>query len=252
MNLSLKFSFYMRQTLFELIRKFKNFLKQHFRKDNPKLPYIIIVLVALVVVVIGTNIFIELTEALKENELVKFDQEVSDFIISFRTTLLTEYFIFITNVGDVYGYLIMLALAILATILYFKNWKYILQTVFVLMLSAISNVMLKRLVDRPRPGVDHLVVVETLSYPSGHAMSAMAFYGFLIYLVYRFKINTFLKYSLILLLIVIILSIGISRIYLGVHFPSDIAAGYIAGLIWVFFCILLFNLGEVFGRDPNV
>ncbi|MGO3184093.1 MAG: phosphatase PAP2 family protein [Aequorivita sp.] len=242
----------MRQTLFEFIRKFRDFLKYHFRKDNPKLPYIIIVLVALIIVVAGINIFIELTEFLKNDLLAQYDQQISDYVTSFRSPLLTEYFIFITNIGDVYGYIIVLGIAIIATVLYFKNWKYVLQTIFVLMLSSISNVFLKRLVNRARPGAEHLVVVETLSYPSGHAMAAMAFYGFLVYLVYRFKINTVLKYGIVLLLIVAILSIGISRIYLGVHYPSDIAGGYIAGLIWVFFCILLFNLGEVFRRDPKV
>ncbi|WP_026451669.1 phosphatase PAP2 family protein [Aequorivita capsosiphonis] len=242
----------MRQTLFELIRNFRDFLKHHFRKDNPKLPYIIIVLVALIIVVAGINIFIELTEFLKDDLLAQYDQQISEYVVSFRSPLLTDYFIFITDVGDVYGYLIVLALAIVVTALYFKNWKYILQTVFVLLLSSISNVLLKRLVNRARPGVEHLVVVETLSYPSGHAMGAMAFYGFLIYLFSRFKINVFLKFVVILLLITVIFSIGMSRIYLGVHFPSDIAGGYIAGLIWVFFCILLFNLAEVFRRDPTV
>lgn len=242
----------MRQNLFEFIRKFREFLNRTFNKDNPKLPYIITVLAALIIVIVGINLFIDLTKILKEEILAQYDQQISEYVISFRTPPLTNYFIFITHLGDVYGYLIALALAIIATILYFKNWKYILQTIFVLMLSSISNVMLKRLVNRARPGNEHLVVVETLSYPSGHAMAAMAFYGFLIYLVSRFKINFLLKYGIILLLTVVILSIGISRIYLGVHFPSDIAGGFIAGLIWVFFCILLFNLAEVFRRDPKV
>lgn len=242
----------MRQALFKFIKKFGDFLKHNFRKDNPELPYIITVLVSLIVVVVGITIFIELTEELKGAVLVQYDQQISDYIISFRTPLLTEYFIFVTDVGDLYGYLTMFVIAIVVSFLYFKNWKYILQTFFVLVLASISNVLLKRLVDRPRPGIDHMVVVETLSYPSGHAMSAMAFYGFLIYLFYRFKINGFLKLAVILVLIVMILSIGVSRIYLGVHFPSDIAGGYIAGLIWVFFCILLFNLSEVFRRDPKV
>lgn len=242
----------MRQTLYNFIKKLGSFLRHTFRKDNPKLPYILIVLAALILVIAGTSIFIELTETLKEDVLAQYDQQISDYIISFRTPVLTEYFYFMTEVGDIYGYLIMLAIAIIGTVLYFKNWKYILQTVFVLMLASISNVMLKRLVDRPRPGVDHMVVVETLSYPSGHAMSAMAFYGFLIYLLHLFKINNLLKYVTILLLIVIIFSIGISRIYLGVHYPSDIAGGFIAGLIWVFFCILLFNLADVFRRDSKV
>ncbi|MCG2419650.1 phosphatase PAP2 family protein [Aequorivita sp. F47161] len=242
----------MRQTLFNLIKKLVSFLRHTFRKDNPKLPYILIALAALILVIAGTNIFIELTETLREDELSQYDQLISDFVISFRSPALTEFFIFVTNIGDVYGYLVMFAIAILASILYFKNWKYILQTIFVLLLASISNVLLKRLVDRARPGAEHLVVVETLSYPSGHAMSAMAFYGFLIYLFYRFKINRWIKYVITIFLITVILSIGISRIYLGVHYPSDVAGGFIAGLIWVFFCILLFNLAEVFRRDPKV
>lgn len=242
----------MRQTLFNLIKKLGAFLRHTFRKDNPKLPYILIVLAALILVIAGTSIFIELTDTLKEEELAVFDHQISEYIISFRTPALTDYFIFITHVGDIYGYAVMFGIAIIASMLYFKNWKYILQTVFVLMLASISNVLLKRLVDRARPGAEHLVVVETLSYPSGHAMSAMAFYGFLIYLFYRFKINPWLKYAIIIFLIAVILSIGISRIYLGVHYPSDVVGGFIAGLIWVFFCILLFNLAEVFRRDPKV
>ena len=111
--------------------------------------------------------------------------------------------------------------------------------------------ILKRFIDRARPSIEHLVSVETLSYPSGHAMSAMAFYGFLIYLFTQFKMNRILKVVAILFFAFLLLSIGISRIYLGVHFPSDIAGGFIAGLIWVIFCILLFNVIELFQRDPR-
>lgn len=241
----------MRQSLLNFIKKFQSFLWRIFHKDNPKLPYIITVLVALIIVVAGLNIFIELTETLKEEILAQYDQQVTDYIISFRNPSLTRYFIFMTNVGDIYGYLIVLVLALCISWFFFKNWRYVAQTVLVLMLASISNVMLKRFIDRARPGIEHLVSVKTLSYPSGHAMSAMAFYGFLIYIFYRFKMNNLLKYGVMLFLVFIILSIGISRIYLGVHFPSDIAGGYIAGLIWVFFCILIFNLVEVFRRDPK-
>ncbi|AFL81580.1 membrane-associated phospholipid phosphatase [Aequorivita sublithincola DSM 14238] len=241
----------MKQSLLTFIKKFQDFLQQTFRKNNPKLPYVITILVALIIVVAGLNIFIELTETLKEEILANYDQQISNYIISFRNPSLTRYFIFMTNVGDIYGYLVVLVLALCISWFFFKNWRYVAQTVLVLMLASISNVMLKRFIDRARPGIEHLVSVETLSYPSGHAMSAMAFYGFLIYIFYRFKMNNWLKYGIILLLVFIILSIGISRIYLGVHFPSDIAGGYIAGLIWVFFCILIFNLVEVFRRDPK-
>lgn len=241
----------MRQTLLAFIKKFRSFLWRTFHKDNPKLPYIIIIVVAFILVVGGLNLFIELTEELKEEVLAQYDLQVTDYIIAHRSPLLTQYFIFMTDVGDFYGYLTVLILALIISLVFFKNWRYIAQTVLVLLLASISNTMLKRFIDRARPGIEHLVSVETLSYPSGHAMSAMAFYGFLVYIFYTFKMNRWLKYSIIILLLLIILSIGISRIYLGVHFPSDIAGGYIAGLIWVFFCILIFNLAEVFRRDPE-
>ena len=156
-----------------------------------------------------------------------------------------------TNVGDTYGYLIVLSIFLLVSLLVFKRWKYIVQATLVLALATVSNMMLKRFIDRARPGIEHLVSVETLSYPSGHAMSAMAFYGFLIFLVIKFDIQKVFKYLLVIVLLTVILSIGISRIYLGVHFPSDIAGGFIAGFIWVVFCVLVFDLIQLFKRDPK-
>ena len=81
-------------------------------------------------------------------------------------------------------------------------------------------------------------------------MTAMAFYGFLIYLIFTFKFKKVLKFTIITLLGFLILSIGISRIYLGVHFPSDIVGGFVAGFIWVVFCILVLNIFKIFREDP--
>lgn len=121
----------------------------------------------------------------------------------------------------------------------------------VLLVAASSNLLLKQIINRARPDADYLVTVKTLSYPSGHAMSAMAFYGFLIYLIYTFNIPKLVKYGIIAFLAMLIVSIGISRIYLGVHFPSDIAGGFIAGFIWVVFCILILNILKIFKEDPS-
>lgn len=241
----------MRKTLIEFISNIRNFLVEKFKAYDEKLPYIIIVVIALIIVITSINLFIELTDTLHTDMLSNLDDQVTDYVISYRTPALTEFFIFMTDVGDLYGYLVVLTLYFLISRLIFKRWKYVLQTTLVLILASVSNMMLKRFINRARPGIEHLVSVETLSYPSGHAMSAMAFYGFLIYLCTRFRINKFLKTGLIALLVFIILSIGTSRIYLGVHYPSDIAGGYIAGLIWVVFCILIFNLIEIFRRDPK-
>ena len=241
----------MRKAIKLLIDNLRSFLREKFHQYDVTLPYVITVFIALIVVVVGINIFIELTETLKSDLLADYDHQITEYVISFRSPALTEYFIFITHVGDVYGYAVVLILLTIMSIFVFKHWKYTVQIVFVLLLSALSNLILKRFVDRARPGIEHMVSVETLRSPSGHAMSAMAFYGFLMFLFYRFKINIFLKIGVILLLALLIFSIGLSRIYLGVHFPSDIAGGYIAGFIWVVFCVLLFNVIDVFRRDPK-
>lgn len=241
----------MRKTVKLLIDNLRTFLREKFHQYDVTLPYIITVVIALIVVVVGINVFIELTETLKSDLLAEYDHKFTEYVISHRSEALTKYFVFVTHVGDIYGYAFVLIVFAGLSYFVFKQWKLMLQVFFVLALSAISNLILKRFVDRARPGIEHMVSVETLSYPSGHAMSAMAFYGFLMYLIYRFRINKYLKIGIILLLGILILSIGLSRIYLGVHFPSDIAGGFIAGFIWVIFCILIFDLIEVFGRDPQ-
>ena len=241
----------MREFLRGAIAKIREYLAGHFKWFDEKLPYILTVLIGLILVVVGINVFIELTETLTTETLAYYDEQITQFFVSRRTPGLTKYMLFVTYVGDVYGYLIVLALCILITTLVFKRWKWVLQITLVLALSAVSNMILKRFIDRARPGIEHMVSVETLSYPSGHAMSAMAFYGFLIFVFYRFKMNIVLKMTCILILAILILSIGISRIYLGVHFPSDIVGGFIAGFIWVVFCVLLFHTIELFRRDPK-
>lgn len=243
--------FFMRKTLIAFIRKVREVMVRRFHQYNMTLPYVITVAIALIVVVFGINLFIELTDTLKTEAMADYDYQITEFVISYRSPMLTDYFTMMTNMGDVYGYAIVFGVCAIISFTVFKRWKHIVQILLVLVLAALSNIVLKRFIDRARPDIEHLVVVKTLSYPSGHAMAAMAFYGFLMYLVYRFNINKYLKIGLMLLLGVIILSIGISRIYLGVHFPSDIAGGFIAGFIWVIFCVLIFDLIEVFRRDPR-
>lgn len=234
-----------------IISRFKGFLSRKFHKYDGKIPYLVTVLITAIVVVFGIKFFVKLTKNLHTDILSDFDTNVSDYITSFRTDFLTSYFKIVTDIGDTFGYLAALLICAILFNLFFKNWKYVLQLLSVLTLALSSNLILKQLINRQRPTLEHLVTVKTLSYPSGHAMTAMAFYGFLIYLIVTFKISKVLKFGLITVFSILILSIGISRIYLGVHFPSDIVGGFVAGFIWVVFCILILNLFKIFREDPN-
>lgn len=218
------------------------FLRTKFSRENEDLSFYLIIFFSFIVFVVGTNLFVELTEEVTGDSIESFDQSVTEYVTSFRTPGLNSFFIFVTDLGDVYAYLTAMILVTIFLFVKLRSWKFILQLLGVLILSALSNIALKRVFDRARPTDEHLVVIESLSYPSGHAMSAMAFYGFLIYLIYQIKMGKWIRAFLTVLFALLILAIGISRIYLGVHFPSDVAGGFIAGLIWVAFCIILFNI----------
>jgi len=241
----------MKEKIIEFLRGLETLLRDKFHQYNHKLPYIITIILALIVVVVGINVFVELTNTLTSDTVANYDSKITAFVISYRTPQLNNILQFITNLGDLYGYIIVTVICSLVFFFKFKNWKYVAQLVFVIIISGLSNLALKEVINRARPTAEHLVSVQTLSYPSGHAMSATAFYGFLIYLFYTLKINKWIKVGLIFICSFLIVSIGISRIYLGVHFPSDIAGGMIAGTIWVMFCVLIFNVIDLFRREEE-
>jgi len=241
----------MKNGLRQYVRKAITFLRNKFSTRNEDLSFYILIFSALVVFVLGLNFFIELTDSLTGRALKNYDRTVTNFVISFRTPQLTKIFQYITDAGDLYGYIIATFIAAVFFFLKFRNWKIIMQLLAVTILAALSNIALKRVINRARPDIEHLVVVESLSYPSGHSMSAMAFYGFLIYLSFRIKMARWLRVLFCFLCVFLILGIGISRIYLGVHFPSDVLGGFTAGLIWVAFCVILFNILDLLRKKKS-
>ena len=106
-----------------------------------------------------------------------------------------------------------------------------------LVIITILNQTLKFLLQRPRPTEFRIINETGYSFPSGHSMISMAFYGFLIYLIYKNVHNKYLKYTLIIDLFILIISIGLSRIYLGVHYTSDVCAGFLLSIAYlIFYC----------------
>jgi undecaprenyl-diphosphatase len=101
-----------------------------------------------------------------------------------------------------------------------------------LLLGALINVSIKYMIQRDRPDILRLIDITGYSFPSGHSMASMSFYGFLIYLCCK-NYKTRWKYLIVSLISILILFIGISRIYLGVHYASDVLGGFSLGLLWI-------------------
>ena len=183
-------------------------------------------------------LFLALAEDVFNNEIMNGDvigyKIISTYLI--RDSL-TPIFKIITWFGSA-TCLILLALILFFTI---KNKKVGLLISANLIIITILNQALKIIVQRPRPTEYRIINEAGYSFPSGHSMVSMAFYGFLIYLIYKNIKNKYLKISLIVILSLLIVMIGISRIYLGVHYTSDVCAGFLVSLSYLIIYINFAN-----------
>lgn len=151
----------------------------------------------------------------------KIDNSFYYFLAQFQNDPLTFIVKVITNLG---GTIVTIMLAFFSLIA-IKDKKISLCICLNVALVFLFNTGLKFLVARPRPAFFHLVREVGYSFPSGHAMMSFAFYGFLIYLLFKNVIPS-RKWLAIIALSILILAIGISRIYLGVHYTTDVIAGF--------------------------
>lgn len=183
-------------------------------------------------------LFLALAEDVFNNEIMNGDvigyKIISTYLI--RDSL-TPIFKIITWFGSA-TCIILLALILFFTI---KNKKVGLLISTNLIIITILNQALKIIVQRPRPTEYRIINEAGYSFPSGHSMVSMAFYGFLIYLIYKNIKNKYLKISLIVILSLLIVMIGISRIYLGVHYTSDVCAGFLVSLSYLIIYINFAN-----------
>ena len=151
---------------------------------------------------------------------------------------------FITDLG--YGAIVYVVLIILTVILsYYKHYKDAVLLNLAINSALLASGFFKEMFKRLRPALEyHLTQAEGYSFPSGHMLVAVCFYGALIYIIFRLVKSNRLKYILSALLMLLIILIGLSRIYLGVHYPSDVIGGLFLGIFIVFLWINLYNLIE--------
>ena len=182
--------------------------------------------------------FLALAEDIFNKEIMNGDiigyKIISTFLISDFATPIAK---FITNFG---GAIFLIALTIVLFIL-IKNKKIGASIFSNLVVITILNQLLKRILQRPRPTEFRIIEETGYSFPSGHSMVSMAFYGYLIYLIYRYVKNKYLKWGLIVLLSLLICTIGISRIYLGVHYTSDVLGGFLISISYLIIYISAAN-----------
>lgn len=196
-------------------------------------------MIGLRIAVLFIWMFAKLAEEVLEDNLERFDSSIIGFFETLETSTLNAVYTLFTEMGSVW--FVASLSVILILFLWFKAKDKWATLVFVVAIGGNGALtwLLKQIYERGRPSINEAIDAVGFSFPSGHSMGSLVFYGFLIYLTIRSHQKRAVKIALSMALGLLILLIGTSRIYLGAHFPSDIIAGYLAGTIWLMLCILV-------------
>ena len=161
------------------------------------------------------------------------DMLIFDKIRPWVNTMNNKIMLFITFLGK-HQFLIPANLILIFYFLLVKKQTWFsIRVITIAISSLVLMLLLKQLFQRKRPLSPLLKAAKGLSFPSGHAIMAVTFYGLLIYILQHSITTDWLKWFLTFLVVVLIILIGFSRIYLRVHYASDVAAGFIIGLLWL-------------------
>jgi undecaprenyl-diphosphatase len=204
-----------------------------------------IVLGVVLLIVLGTWGFIGLADEVREGDTQHFDdwavrslRRADDPAQPIGPKWLAEVGRDITALGGV-AVLSVVTAIVVGYYLILEKWRAALFVLFATLGGLILSSLLKNLFDRPRPQlVPHLSQVYTSSFPSGHSMLAATVYLTLGSLLMRLAPKRRLKFYYLLVAMTLTLLVGLSRVYMGVHYPTDVLAGWTAGLVWALLCWL--------------
>jgi membrane-associated phospholipid phosphatase len=175
--------------------------------------------------------FLLLAHATLGGRLTLFDRAVTVHIYALRSPALTGIMEWLSFLGE--QGIIIASVAICTALAAGKRWRELGTYLAIVGGNEILNLVLKLAISRPRPTFLPLVHEPGYSFPSGHAQDSVVFYGAIAYWLWRSARNKKPANAWFALAAAAALAVGLSRIYLGAHFPSDVLAGYLIGAAWL-------------------
>jgi undecaprenyl-diphosphatase len=190
----------------------------------------------IIVAAIAIVIFILVARRVLTEEITFYDKVAHDLVINNLRceplTIIMKFFTFLCSVEC------LLTICVL-TFLFGKDKKESSLISINLIINFLLNTGVKYIFQRPRPSITEFLINEHgYSFPSGHSMVAMAFYGYIVYMIYKHEKPSTKKYLKIVGLLFVIFMIGLSRIYLGVHYASDVLAGFMLSISYLMLFII--------------
>ncbi|USG68250.1 phosphatase PAP2 family protein [Brevibacillus ruminantium] len=211
---------------------------QHDTPPPPTKRYILISVLLLALFLLSFFIF---AQNLSQNRLFAFDDAITIGVQSLISPRLTIFMKICTFLGSPLFLILLLLISAIAMFIWKKRWE-----AFFLIIGlaggAVFNSVLKWIFHRQRPTLNRLIEESGYSFPSGHSMNSIVLYGMLALLCHLFLRQFWPKFWIVAGTLVLVLLIGISRIYLGVHYPSDVLAGFAAGASWLIICLIALRL----------
>jgi undecaprenyl-diphosphatase len=213
-----------------------------------------LLIVGLTIILVCVAFFAMLADEVMEGGTQKFDNAVLLWMNARASPQLTGFALNVSALGA--GTVVWLVVIVASVFLWSTRHRWSVALLWVSIVgSGLINASMKLFFNRPRPQLFpwRAPYAGLSSFPSGHSMTAMVCYATLAYLVARLEPSRFLRRFTFVLAGLIILAIGLSRMYLGVHYPTDVLAGFTMGLAWASFCALGIEALRYFRhRQPEV
>lgn len=173
--------------------------------------------------------------------LTRNDIYLDSFVYNFISKYISDDLTFIIRNLTHLASVVVVILITIFVLIFVKNKKYGILLTLNLIIITIFQYVLKAIFARSRPIDINIIEQSGYSFPSGHSLTAMAFYGFIIYLIFISKMSKKNKIIFITLFSIIILVVGLSRIYLGVHFFTDVLGAFCFSLAFLIIYISIIN-----------
>ena len=198
--------------------------------------------------VVGTYAFAKLGELVQKGYTQPFDDAVLRWMERHQYDLLEKLMVELTMLGT--WIVVLTIVGIAALFLWLTRHKY---SATLLLVATMGGIVLDNILkvgfSRPRPRIfEWGTTASSYSFPSGHAMSATVVYATVAYVAARLQKTYAARLATLGVAGVVIATICFSRLYLGVHYPSDVVAGVVMGLAWASFCMATLEAIQRFGR----
>ena len=230
--------------------KWIDFLKKRLDKHSP---YGLALTIGILVCAYFFSHFIStLYQVYTASRFVAAEPQIIALLQAYIPQSFHSFFLVMTLLANIK---VLLVVGVVSILIFIAQRKPIEITYFLLSagLGVFSSIVLKYLIDRERPNFAHLIALPLSgSFPSGHALFAICFYGFLLYLLFRALHGLVIKFFIVIFALFLIIGIGFSRVYLGVHFPTDVFAGWYLGLVVLTVSATLYEMHQRIRVRPSL